>query len=734
MSRPGSDSGAVNSTPLTTPTAEQAPERTELSSADALAGAGLDGDPPFGDWRKQLRDRVKEIRARKLVDKRPREGAAGALSQPADAARSEKIQAARDHAAIMTHDPAPSSPLEPATESADPTNLMDVLLNPPEGLHPLIEPSPRATEQDDEGPAEWEASASLPTLDEIPTETPAGVTDTNMADSEPAEAAQVMSVSEVDLAHLDDDEGIEETSPSESLLEISDLGDVPDLGDGPDLGDVPDLGDAPDLGDTAPLFREDPATPPNEGVPLFQDEPRLIEDNPLNEIVEETPEEQPSEPNADRQTPPPLDGFRTEMPDWAKVQGPIESAVPTPQQPPPPDLDAIPNELSDVAIPAWALPRQRDDQAAGAFAAGAPGQLNADALLAGDPLDRLPAAGEISAQSKVEATTDDRLPATSGPGGPEASIEPEGLVQHDVHIVSEYVARPSSAQRSTFEDLPKETQPPDTDDPPAPTGISAPNAEPQAITPEPVGALEPGVPTAEAPSSFEPLLDPSPESPLEEPAAASSQADPEDPSSRRFPGLFDPAGMPSPETEALIDPETSAAEASAPEPEPQSAMDTAMEWDLEAPSDPDTILDAQRDPMDPTAPMSDRLFSALADGLVLTTIAVLLMFGGASAAGTGMLSFVSAAPVPFAVAWLIFGLSYGIFFVGTCGQTLGKMAMRIRVIGSSSFHVGYARATVRAMSYTVAMLPVGLGLLLALRDLEHRALHDRLSGTRVVKA
>jgi uncharacterized RDD family membrane protein YckC len=700
VSRPGSDSGAVNSTPLTTPTAEQAPERTELSSADALAGAGLDEDPPFGDWREQLRDRVKEIRARKLVDKRPREGAAGALSQPADAARSEKIQAARDHAAIMTHDPAPSSPLEPATESADLTNLMDVLLNPPEGLQPLIEPSPPATEQDDEGPAEWEASASLPTLDEIPTETPAGVTDTAMADSEPAEAAQVMSVSEVDLTHLDD-EDIEETSPSESLLEIAEPEDVPDFGD---------------------------------TAPLFQDEPRLIEDNPLNEIVEETPEEQPPEPNADRQTPPPLDGFRTEMPDWAKVQGPIESAAPTPQRPPPPDLDAIPTELADVAIPAWALPRQRDDQAAGAFAAGAPGQLNADALLAGDPLDRLPAAGEISTQSKVEATTDDRLPATSGPGGREASIEPEGFVQHDVHIVSEYVARASSAQRSTFEDLPKETQPPDTDDPPAPTRISAPNAEPQAITPEPVGALEPDVPTAEAPSSFEPLLDPSPESPLEEPAAASSQADSEDPSSRRFPGLFDPAGMPSPETEALIDAETSAAEASATEPEPQSAMDTAMEWDLEAPSDPDTILDVQRDPMDPTAPMSDRLFSALADGLVLTTIALLLMFGGASAAGTGMLSFVSAAPVPFAVAWLIFGLSYGIFFVGTCGQTLGKMAMRIRVIGSSSFHVGYARATVRAMSYTVAMLPVGLGLLLALRDLEHRALHDRLSGTRVVKA
>ena len=128
------------------------------------------------------------------------------------------------------------------------------------------------------------------------------------------------------------------------------------------------------------------------------------------------------------------------------------------------------------------------------------------------------------------------------------------------------------------------------------------------------------------------------------------------------------------------------------------------------------------------------MFSALADTLVLTTIAVLLMFGGASAAGTGLLSFVQAAPVPFAVAWLIFGLGYGILFVGTCGQTLGKMAMRIRVIGSDRFRVGYGKAAVRTLGYAAAMLTAGLGLILALKDAEHRALHDRLSGTRVVKA
>ena len=713
MSRPGSNSGTANPTPFATPTAEQGSAGTELSSVDASSGAAPDTDPPFGDWREQLRDRVKEIRARKLVDKRPIDPSGAELSQPADAARSEKLQTARDHAAITSSDTAPSSPLDTATDSADLANLMDALLNPPEGLEPLLGPSP-----------------------------PAPLRDAELAEPQ----AQVLG--EFDL----DPVGVEYTQPVNSVLETPELGDNLDIRDTPAPGDILELGDSlepegslelgdsleivdvPVPGDTAPIFQEDPVTPPNEEVPLFQDEAQLIEDNPLNEVVEETPEERRSEPHTNRQEPPPLDGFRTEMPDWAKVRGPIEPAAPTPRQSAPPDLDAIPNELSDVAIPTWALPRQRDDGAAGAFAAGAPGQLNADALLAGDPLEHSPS---NRAPAKAEATTrqDRAAPTNARPADTKASIEPKGLVQQDVHIISEYVAGTPSARRSTLDDLSKEAKTPapateNHQDPPAPRSVRTPNDWRQSTTPAPTAADESDVLAVEPAAPFEPPVQSPPEAHREDPPAMANDWAPEqDHGSRGFPGLFDPAGAPSVESDALTD-----AAASATEFTPRSAMDTAMEWDLETPSDPDTILDAQRDPMDPTAPMSDRVFSALADGLVLTTIAVLLMFGGASAAGTGVLSFVSAAPVPFAVAWLIFGLSYGIFFVGTCGQTLGKMAMRIRVIGSSNFRVGYAKATVRAVSYAAAMLPAGLGLLLALKDMEHRALHDRLSGTRVVKA
>ncbi len=708
MSRPGSNSRAPNPTPLTTPAAEQAPEELGLSSADALSRAGLDEGPPFGDWREQLRNRVKEIRARKLVDKRPIQSEAAESGQPADTARGEEHQTAHQHAAIMSNDTASSSPSDPAADSADLANLMDALLNPPEGLQPLIEPSTQGTQQGDDAPPERETDTTSPSLDDLPVGTPASAAAAGLTEPEPAAPeAWTMSEHDADLAQFDHDEGMADSPTAEQFLE------------------------APVHDNSAPLFQETPATPPSEAVPLFQDEARLIDDNPFNEIDQEEPGAGTNEPQASRQTPPPLDGFRTETPGWAKIEGTIETTVPTTQPPPPPDLDAIPNELTDVDIPTWALPRQHNDQAAGAFAVNTPGQLNAAALLVGDPLEHASPAHD-SVRSELKTAADEDRPSTTAASttDPKASIEPEGLARRDVHIVGEYSAGKPLARRSSSNERPEKTTTPALENPSAPADLSTPHAEPRAAAVEPGSTPEQGVVASETPTWFEQHSDPAPESSRESRGAATETAEPEDNSPRRFPDLFDPAGTAPTETAALIGADDSPTELTPPQP----ATDTAMEWDLEAPSDADTILDAQRDPMDPTAPMSDRVFSALADALVLTTIAVLLMFGGASAAGTGVLPFVQAAPVPFAAAWLIFGLCYGIFFVGTCGQTLGKMAMRIRVIGSNRFRVGYGKATVRALGYAATMLPAGLGLLLALKDVEHRALHDRLSGTRVVKA
>jgi uncharacterized RDD family membrane protein YckC len=83
---------------------------------------------------------------------------------------------------------------------------------------------------------------------------------------------------------------------------------------------------------------------------------------------------------------------------------------------------------------------------------------------------------------------------------------------------------------------------------------------------------------------------------------------------------------------------------------------------------------------------------------------------------------------------LNFGVSFGypIFFLGKWGQTLGKMAVGIKVVTPASEPIGYGRAAGRVLSEIVTGFTLGIGYLMVLWDAEKRALHDRMAGTRVV--
>ena len=87
---------------------------------------------------------------------------------------------------------------------------------------------------------------------------------------------------------------------------------------------------------------------------------------------------------------------------------------------------------------------------------------------------------------------------------------------------------------------------------------------------------------------------------------------------------------------------------------------------------------------------------------------------------------------------LLLNGGYLSMFVAAGGQTIGKMAAGTRVIPADPAAPAHERVTfgqsvVRAGSYLVSALPVGLGFLPAFFG-ERRALHDRLADTRVVKA
>jgi uncharacterized RDD family membrane protein YckC len=69
------------------------------------------------------------------------------------------------------------------------------------------------------------------------------------------------------------------------------------------------------------------------------------------------------------------------------------------------------------------------------------------------------------------------------------------------------------------------------------------------------------------------------------------------------------------------------------------------------------------------------------------------------------------------------------------GQTLGKMMAGIRVVqwkSDASLDLGHA--FLRTLMWGLLAVPVGLGFLTALFSRDHRGLHDRFAGTRVVRA
>jgi len=84
----------------------------------------------------------------------------------------------------------------------------------------------------------------------------------------------------------------------------------------------------------------------------------------------------------------------------------------------------------------------------------------------------------------------------------------------------------------------------------------------------------------------------------------------------------------------------------------------------------------------------------------------------------------------------LFGMkvSYASVFTAMGGQTIGKMATGIRVVSMDDRAVNAATAVRRTLASCMAVATAGLGYLPGLIGHERRALHDRVSGTRVVMA
>jgi uncharacterized RDD family membrane protein YckC len=137
-------------------------------------------------------------------------------------------------------------------------------------------------------------------------------------------------------------------------------------------------------------------------------------------------------------------------------------------------------------------------------------------------------------------------------------------------------------------------------------------------------------------------------------------------------------------------------------------------------------------PVERPAYSGERAQAAAVDLFLLATLWAVVVYFASRAAHVGLLGLVPA--WPYLLAYLAFlGLTYAGYFTGTTGQTLGKIATGLRVVDAGGRPPGYLRAFLRASLGSAGVLLAGAGLIPMFLDPARRALHDRLSKTRVVK-
>lgn len=131
-----------------------------------------------------------------------------------------------------------------------------------------------------------------------------------------------------------------------------------------------------------------------------------------------------------------------------------------------------------------------------------------------------------------------------------------------------------------------------------------------------------------------------------------------------------------------------------------------------------------------------RVVAYLIDSLLLVTVqSVLTLLINLT---IGMLGIATDGdPAINTVIWLfgaVLSISYAVFFTGYCGQTPGKMALRIKVIRSDGSPINYARAALREVpGKFISSILLGIGYLMVAFDNRKQGLHDKIADTFVIK-
>jgi len=134
-----------------------------------------------------------------------------------------------------------------------------------------------------------------------------------------------------------------------------------------------------------------------------------------------------------------------------------------------------------------------------------------------------------------------------------------------------------------------------------------------------------------------------------------------------------------------------------------------------------------------SADVGTRVLAAAIDLAVLGAIDAVVLYFTLQICGVTLSDWNLVPKAPLAMFLLVQNIGYLVAFTAG-GQTLGKMAAGIRVVPADGDEaLDFGRASLRALLWIVLAVPAGLGFLTAVVSRDHRGLHDRLAGTRVVR-
>ncbi len=133
-----------------------------------------------------------------------------------------------------------------------------------------------------------------------------------------------------------------------------------------------------------------------------------------------------------------------------------------------------------------------------------------------------------------------------------------------------------------------------------------------------------------------------------------------------------------------------------------------------------------------------RVVSFIIDSILVTVVQMILGFILGMAVGIVGGELSDNGHVMIGVTTWMFGMilswAYYVFFTGYCGQTPGKMALRIKVIRTDGSPLGYGSAFLReVIGKFISGILLGIGYLMVAFDGQKQGLHDKIAGTYVIK-